>query len=186
MKLGDFNADAIRKLLTDLQVEATGFVRSCDAAADILSVFKVYMRYSGQGWEIPIKLSHDQAMDPDAATFKARFEEDYAKLFGRTVSGMDIEITVWSVNATTPKESVARIEPTIGADRAHSQVQRSLFDAAAGQYLEADVIDRMTLQTGQRVHGPAAVVEDETTIIIPSSRDAIRQPDGCIDVVIRG
>ena len=42
------------------------------------------------------------------------------------------------------------------------------------------------MQTGQRVHGPAAVTEDETTIIIPASRDAVRQPDGCIDVVITG
>lgn len=27
------------------------------------------------------------------------------------------------------------------------------------------------------------MTEDETTIIIPSSRFAIRQPDGCIDIV---
>ncbi len=26
---------------------------SCDANADILPEFKVYMRYTGQGWEIP-------------------------------------------------------------------------------------------------------------------------------------
>jgi N-methylhydantoinase A len=29
------------------------------------------------------------------------------------------------------------------------------------------------------------VFEDETTIIIPSSRDAIRQPDGCIDIMLK-
>jgi N-methylhydantoinase A len=186
MKLSDFAPDVIRTLLTDLQAEATGFVRTCDETAEILSEFKVYMRYSGQGWEIPIELTQAQAMNPDAATFQARFEEDYTKLFGRTVVGMDIEITVWSVNATTPQESVARVAATGGDAKAERQGQRSLFDAAAGKYLEANVIDRTLMQTGQRVHGPAAVTEDETTIIVPASRDAIRQPDGCIDVVIKG
>ena len=93
-------------MLTDLKTEATGFVRTCDAVSPILSEFKVYMRYTGQGWEIPIELTEEQAMNPDAAAFEARFIEDYSKLFGRPVEGMDIEITVWSVNATTPPEQV--------------------------------------------------------------------------------
>ena len=108
MKLSDFDGGRIKSLLTDLQAEATGFVRTCDNVSPILSEFKVYMRYTGQGWEIPIALTEDQAMNPDAATFEARFIEDYRKLFGRPVAGMDIEITVWSVNATTPPEKVAR------------------------------------------------------------------------------
>ena len=186
MRLSDFDPQVISKLLMELQAEATGFVRTCDETSEILSEFKVYMRYTGQGWEIPIALTQEQAMTPDAATFTARFEEDYTKLFGRTVSGLDIEITVWSVNATTPPETVAPVAATKGEGKAILQGQRSVFDAASGVFLDADVIDRTTLQTGQRVHGPAAVTEDETTIIIPASRDAIRQPDGCIDVVIKG
>jgi len=185
MRLSDFDAEVIRTLLTELQSEATGFVRTCDATADILSEFKVYMRYAGQGWEIPIELTQEQAMNPDAATFVARFEEDYAKLFGRTVVGMDIEITVWSVNATTPQEHVARVTANSGDGQAEVQGKRPLFDAASGAFLEADVIDRASMQTGQRAIGPAALTEDETTIIVPVSRDAICQPDGCIDVVLK-
>lgn len=51
MKLSDFDAPRIQTLLSELQAEATGFVRNCDAEAEILSEFKVYMRYTGQGWE---------------------------------------------------------------------------------------------------------------------------------------
>ena len=57
MKLSDFKPKMIQQLLTELQNEATGFVRSCDPASDIKSEFKVYMRYTGQGWEIPIYLT---------------------------------------------------------------------------------------------------------------------------------
>ena len=186
MKLSDFDGEKIKSLLTDLKAEATGFVRTCDEISPILSEFKVYMRYTGQGWEIPIDLTEDQAMNPDAAIFEARFEEDYTKLFGRPVAGMDIEITVWSVNATTPPEEVSRISETDGTAQVALNETRQLFDAASSSYLDAHVIDRNSMEAGQRANGPAAVTEAETTIIVPASRDAIRQPDGCIDVVAKG
>jgi N-methylhydantoinase A len=183
MKLSDFDADKIKSLLSDLKAEATGFVRTCDANSDILSEFKVYMRYTGQGWEIPIALSEDQAMNPDASTFQARFEEDYTKLFGRPVAGMDMEITVWSVNATTPPDPVAGVSAGPGAGQAQAEGQREIFDAASAKFRTADLIDRFTMSDDQRATGPAAIVEEETTIIVPAQWDAIRQPDGCIDVV---
>ncbi|SNT73864.1 hydantoinase/oxoprolinase family protein [Paracoccus seriniphilus] len=186
MKLSDFDVDRISKLLRELKDEATGFVRTCDEVSPILAEFKVYMRYSGQGWEIPISLTEEQAMAPDAATFLARFEEDYAKLFGRTVAGMDVEITVWSVNATTPPEEVARSVTTDGAASARLDQTRQLFDPASGGFVDANVVARAGVGEGQRVPGPAAMTEDETTIIIPASRDAIRQPDGCIDIITKG
>lgn len=186
MKLSDFAPDVIKALLSELQHEATGFVRTCDAEAPILSEFKVYMRYTGQGWEIPIDLTEAQAMVPDAATFEARFEEEYAKLFGRTVAGMDIEITVWSVNATTPPEAVARIAEAQANSPAKTIATRKLFDPAKGAFMDAVVIDRTSMAEGQTAQGPAAVTEDETTIILPASRMALRQPDGCIDLKAKG
>ncbi|WP_424975375.1 hydantoinase/oxoprolinase family protein [Dinoroseobacter sp. S124A] len=186
MRLSDFDPGRIKQLLLDLKTESTGFVRTCDAVSPIHCAFKVYMRYAGQGWEIPITLTEAQAMAPEAATFEARFEEDYAKLFGRPVAGMDIEITVWSVNATTPPETVAPIAAAAGNGLAPVVGSRSLFDAASARYLEAQVIDRSAMETGQRAPGPAAITEAETTIIIPASREAIRQPDGCIDLVTKG
>ena len=57
------------------------------------------MRYAGQGWEIPISLTAAQAHAPDAATYLKLFEDDYARLFGRVVEGMDVAISmaVWPV-----------------------------------------------------------------------------------------
>ena len=186
MRLSDFDPALIKSLLSELQQEATGFVRSCDAESEILSEFKVYMRYSGQGWEIPIELTAEQAVNPDAETFQRRFEEDYAALFGRVVDGMDIEITVWAVNATTPSQAVARVAPETGGASAQAAGQRDIFDPALGEAVTASIVLRDDIVTGQTVAGPAAITEDETTIILPSSRCAIRQPDGCIDVMIQG
>jgi N-methylhydantoinase A len=186
MRLSDFNPALIKGLLKELQDEATGFVRKCDATATILSEFKVYMRYTGQGWEIPVALTQEQAMAPDAETFLRLFEEDYTKLFGRTVSGLDVEITVWSVNATTPPEKVARIAPVQPLGEARTTGTRDIFDPVQGHYQTARIVDRTTMTEGQTVPGPAAIVEDETTIIVPASRSALRQPDGCIDLTVKG
>ena len=183
MRLADFKPGVIKKLLAELETEATGFVRSCDADAEIKAEYKAYMRYTGQGEEIPVVLSADQATNPDAATFQQLFETDYIALFGRAVEGMDIEITVWSVNSTTLAEKVEPVETLSGTAKILSNGQRSIFDAAVGSTVESSIVLRAGLQAGDLVPGPAAITEDETTIILPSSRQAIRQSDGCIDVV---
>ena len=186
MTLADFDAEQIKRLLVDLQAEAAGFVRNCDADAQIVTTFKAYMRYSGQGWEIPISLTQDQAMVPQAEMFEALFIAEYTKLFGRAVTGMNIEITVWSVNATTPPESVARVAESFDATAAVPSGERRVFDPVVADFVAADIFLRDNLTTGQQCAGPAVITEPETTIIVPSSRVAIRQPDGCLDLRVKG
>jgi N-methylhydantoinase A len=186
MKLSNFAPDIIKDLLAELQAEATSFVRDCDPDSDILSEFKTYMRYTGQGWEIPIALSAAQVMAPDAGTFLELFEADYSALFGRTVDGMDVEITVWSVNATTPTEKVAQIALAKDAGAAKVSGKRALFDPALAKVTDAQVVLRDNMKAGQTVQGPAVVTEDETTIIVPTSRQVTAQPDGTIDMTTTG
>lgn len=186
MRLSDFDAGRIKALLGELQDEATGFVRNCASDATILSEFKAYMRYAGQGWEIPIVLTAEQAANPDAETFERLFAEDYAKLFGRTVEGLDIEITVWSANATTPPEQVAKVTTASAKGAAAVTTRRPMFDPALAGFQDSAVILRDEMAEGTEAQGPAIITEDETTIILPTSRKAIRQPDGCIDVTVKG
>ena len=183
MRLADFKADTVRNLFADLEAEATAFVRSCDATAKIQSEFKAYMRYTGQGEEIPVVLGAKQAMQPDASQYQQLFEQHYIALFGRAVEGMDIEITVWSANATTLAQKVEATQTLTAGARVPANGHRNIFDPALGHPVESSVVPRSGLQPGDLVPGPAAITEDETTIILPTSREALRQLDGCIDVV---
>ena len=185
MKLSDFDPQKVKEILASLKQEAIGFVRNCDAEADILSEFKVYMRYTGQGWEIPIELNEDQAMNPDVETFQKLFEADYAKLFGRVVHGMDTEITVWAVNSTTPPQAVSQVEETTRQGAASIENSRNIFDPALSQFVNASIVSREAISRGEAVDGPAVIVERETTIVIPTSRKAVCQPDGCIDILTK-
>ena len=185
MRLSDFAPDTIRRLLSDLEQEAAGFVRTCDANAEIRTEFKVYMRYTGQGEEIPVIIPAALAQDPDATTYQSLFETDYAALFGRVVEGMDIEITVWSANATTLPAPVEMVKEQAETGAAESIGMRQIFDPALGKAVASAIVLRDKLDVGRSVPGPAAITEDETTIVLPSSRLAISQPDGCIDILQR-
>ena len=117
---------------------------------------------------VPVVIGAELAAEPDAAAYQDRFEEEYRALFARTVAGMDIEITVWSANATTRPQAarpVAALAETVAVEPVG---RRQIFDLVGTDHP----------RTAQ-----AAITEDETTIVLPASRHAIRQPDGCIDVV---
>ena len=186
MRLSDFDAPAITTLLNELKVEATSFVRSCDAEAEIQAQYKVYMRYSGQGWEIPVQLTAIQAETPDLATFQALFQREYAALFGRVVEAMDVEITVWSVNATTPAQSVTPVDIVSSLPLMTTQIRRALFDPATATVAQAAEVLRSDMTPGACIAGPAVITEDETTIIVPTSRRATTLADGCIDISDKG
>ena len=185
MRLSDFDPSLIGSLLNELEDEATGFVKRCDDQSEVLAEFKVYMRYSGQGWEIPITLTPQQARNPKAGEFKQLFEQDYQTLFGRPVDGMDIEITVWAVNATTPSEHVTAIDLASDQAQANIDTERSMFDPALGESKMAAVVLREKMQLGQTIAGPAIITERETSIVLPTSRRAIKQADGCIDITVK-
>ena len=182
MRLSDFDAPAITTLLNELKVEATTFVRTCDEQAKIEAQYKIYMRYSGQGWEIPVQLTATQAETPDLATFQALFEREYAVLFGRVVEAMDAEITVWSVNATTPAQSVTPVDVVPSMPLMTTQTRRALFDPATAAVAHAVEVLRSDMTPGTCISGPAVITEDETTIIVPTSRRATTLADGCIDI----
>lgn len=181
-KISAFDPARVSALFRDMEEEARSFVRSCDADAQILTDYKVYMRYAGQGWEIPVPLTPEDAENPDATAFLKRFEQDYTRLFGRSVDGMEAEITVWSVNAYTPTPPVDPIGPADAASAPAPQGTRSLFDPALAKRATAAIHTRADLPTGATIEGPAVITEDETTIVLPSSRRATAQPDGCIDI----
>ena len=186
MPYAGFDPQAVRALFADMVAEATRFVRTCAPDAPILADFKVYMRYKGQGWEIPVPLTPAQAEQADPAVFLARFEQEYTTLFGRTVAGMAVEITVWSVNAYTATAAVDAL-PLVTAQPAPTPSgQRQLFDAALGRAQDAGIYDRAALPRGTALQGPALITEEETTTVLPLSRQARILGDGSIDITVQG
>ena len=182
MNLDQFDHVAASHLLEELREESESFVRTCDKKAAIDTQVKLYMRYTGQGWEIPVTLNHSQSKTLSTQLLKSRFEEEYKNLFGRGVQGMSIEITVWSVNTTTAANSVETQihQRPESKSRAMSSGQRMLFDKASNQLREVSWYQREQISMDQELAGPAIIVEDETSIMVPSNSSATQSSDGSI------
>ena len=181
MRLDAFDGETVKSLFAALRSEATEFVLSCDPQATVLAEHKVYMRYVGQGWEIPVILPDALPAAPSAASFLALFEAEYSALFGRTVAGLAVEITVWAVNATTPVAAPPLTPPTAARLPVKAD-ERQLFSPTLGEMVTAATTDRAALTDGRTIQGPAIITESETTIIVPAGFTAIGRADGCIDI----
>ena len=98
---------------------------------------------------------------------------------------MVAEVTVWSVNARTPQGDPGTVDPAPDAPAPDSIAGRQMFDAALGRAAAAGVYARAAMTPGARIAGPAAITEDETTIIVPNSRTARALSDGCIALDVK-
>ncbi|MEM7429129.1 MAG: hydantoinase/oxoprolinase family protein [Pseudomonadota bacterium] len=182
VRLSDFSPPLVRDLLAELRDESAAFVRSCQPDAPLEFRFRAFVRYIGQGWEIPVDLSAEDAAAPTGELYLSRFEEAYAALFGRIVHGLDVEITSWAVNASTKVPEAETVTPAEASGPAAASGSREVFSPATGSFEQAEIVERLDVSTGQTVAGPAVITEQETSVILPRGFQAILQPDGCLDI----
>jgi N-methylhydantoinase A len=180
VRLERFDSAAVARIVADMTDEAVWFVAAELRGAEPVIELTAFMRYSGQGWEIPVALPAARGEIHDAATFRRLFEQSYTRFFGRPVEGLAIEIVSWAVKASSPLPAVTRVEPVAVERIARPTARRRLFDAATREFVDAASYERADLAPGDRVGGPAIIVERETATVITSSFDAVVQHDGCI------
>ena len=182
MRLSQFDADLAEKIFVDMEREASNFVRSCDENSQLTSNFKVYMRYSGQGWEIPISFLRKEIKNPSKEVFQKRFEEDYKKLFGRAVFGMQIEIVVWAVNTFTPLPEVKAEPELVEIKKIETKNNCNFFDTGLGKNVQAIRINRDKINKKSWLKGPAIISEKETATIVSSNFSILVREDECLDI----
>jgi N-methylhydantoinase A len=179
-RLSRFDGRGINAVLAELVAEATSFVRSGSPGANPDLECVAYMRYVGQGWEVPVAIVVRDYSDAEAGLFRAQFDDSYARFFGRTIDDLDVEIVSWSVRAVSNITRPTRISVTEKAKVARSSRKRRIFDTQKGQFLDASVVARGDMQPGDYLPGPAVITERETSTIVTASREVIMQADGCL------
>lgn len=178
--LHNFDAQAVNVVLNDLEKEAKTFVDAGAKGAPTTSRLTAFMRYAGQGWEIPVPLDHRDFVDADQSKIFAAFEAAYRSLFGRTIDGLAIEITNWSLVIASVLPAVAKAERFDTGTPANELRMRSFYDAALRKRVDACEVARTDMAAGCVAEGPAVIVENETTTIVTSAYRAIGQGDGSL------
>jgi N-methylhydantoinase A len=183
--LSRFDASGATELLTSMKSEALSFVAGGLEAGDPVVKITVFMRYVGQGWDIPVALPFENFDDASAERMIGLFEEEYVRFFGRAVEGLETEIVSWSVKISSPLPDVQRVPAVNGQRAASPRARRELFDAGSGVFVEAGIHDRGDLSPGDVISGPAIVVERETSTVLTPCFVATVQADGCLLVTRR-
>ena len=179
-RLDAFDADAVNAALETLEREATAFVKAGARDAATATRLTAFMRYCGQGWEIPVPLEHRRFTAADAGPITGAFEAAYRTLFGRTIDGLSIEITNWSLVVGSVLPPVAGVERAPEGGTEAPWRSRSFYDAAQRKTVEAREVERAAMGPGIVVEGPAVIVEDETSTIVTGAFRAVGQRDGSL------
>ncbi|CAN7729420.1 hydantoinase/oxoprolinase family protein [Mesorhizobium amorphae] len=181
-RLSQFKADEVNALLDDLKASAESFVRA-GTSGKIVREITAFMRYAGQGWEIPVALPDKPFAEDAAITLADAFRKNYERFFGRAIDGLDgleIEVVTWSVKASDERPASAKHKITTGTRNVSVAVTREVFDPGTGTMQTTAIVERTSLSAGDRVKGPAVIVERETSTVVTTPFDAVMQSDGAI------
>lgn len=178
--LKEFDVIAVNASLEAMETEARAFVEAGGKDNPTTTKVTAFMRYTGQGWEIPVPLPHKLFESGDATAILTAFENAYRTLFGRTIDGLAPEITNWSLVVASVLPEPAAVRRRTGVGPAEVSRTRFIFDAALRRNVEAREVPRAGMVPDSIVEGPAVIVESETSTIVTSAYRAVGQSDGSL------
>ena len=171
MRLDELDPVLANTLLQDMEQQATEHCRSAAGSRSITSKRSAFMRYAGQGHEIPVALPSGQVSAADVNRLRSAFEAEYATLFARHIPSAAIEIMSWMVTVSTSVCPPAAIGSTTPRPASPATGERSVFDARLGKRLSVPIFERANLAPGMHLDGPAIVAEAGTSTYVSPTFD---------------
>ena len=185
-RFSTFDVAAVNALLADMTAEAEAVVAEGSFGAATGQVRTAFMRYVGQGHEIPVPLPARHLAASDVATLRADYDRAYAHFYDRPVPGSDVEIMSYAVQVSTLTDhSVSEIsEPA--PRQAHPDRFQTICDTVTSEQTSWAIYDRPGLPPGAVIPGPAIIAEDETSTLIGPGWVATIQAFGYISMIREG
>jgi N-methylhydantoinase A len=181
IRLDLLDQSLIDTMFSEMREETEAVVRLGAPTGELQETRTAYMRYRGQGHEIAVPFPAGKA-DPE--TLRAAFDTTYAALFGRTIPRLEIEAVTWTLALAQRQDRPEPSSPPRRGEVATSSVTRTIIESETGETVTAHVHARSALVPGATIVGPAVILEDGTTTIIPSGRTAWIGADH--EIVIEG
>ena len=162
-----FDVDAVNALLTDMAREAEAVVAQGSFGAPTSETRIAFMRYVGQGHEIPVPLPARKLTHADVAEIRAAYDTEYTRFYDRPVPGSDVEIMSYAVLvATVPEADDVAVMTTSVASTPVAARTLMVRDTTTGEVASWSVFDRAELSAGATMRGPAIIAEDETSTLV--------------------
>ena len=146
IRLSAFDPTLVDEVMAEMRAEAHDVVDAI-VAGELTEFRRAYMRYLGQGYEIAVDLPEG----PTAERLRSAFDAAYEQLYGRLIPGLDVEVLSWTLTlrGAQPKTVTANLEQGVAGTAFSGRVLRAM------------------LRSGDRIDGPAVIIEDQTSTIVP-------------------
>jgi N-methylhydantoinase A len=169
-RFSTFDVVAVNTLVADMEAEALEVVAQGSFGAPVTQSRIAYMRYVGQGHEIPVPLPSRPLGEEDVPLIRAAYDAEYTRFYDRPVPGSDVEIMSYAVLvATVPEDDpgtpVAGDDAVFVPDATPVRTQ-PVRDTTTGEVAPWSAYDRATLAPGVHIAGPAIIAEDETSTLV--------------------
>jgi N-methylhydantoinase A len=178
-----FDVAAVNGLLDDMVREAEEVVAAGSFGAPTTQTRIAFMRYVGQGHEIPVALPARTLVADDVAAIRAAYDVEYSRFYDRPVPGSDVEIMSYAVVVATVAEAAPAVAALPGRSEATAVRVQRVRDSVTGEVADWAIYDRASLAPGAVLAGPAIVAEDETSTLVGAGWTASVTAQGYIELV---
>ena len=179
-KFAETSAKEVAKILRTLAADAAeSLEREGVPKSEMRTSWQVDLRYHGQGLRLAVDFDIRDLEKQGLKAISGKFDAEHKRLFTFALS---LEHELVTLRATVQGKSVSLKRPDLargGTDpkAAATGRQKVYMD---GKDLTATVYDRRRLRAGNRIKGPAIVVEmDSTSVILPKHHGVVDKV-GCI------
>lgn len=167
-KLGETSAKEVARILEELAAQASRELQKEKVpAADVRTTYQVDVRYHGQGLRLTVGVDMKDFAKRGLAAISDAFDAEHRRLF-TFVLPLEHEMVTLRAAAQGKGTTVKRplIEAGAASPRGAAVGEQKIY--VAGKFANATVYDRARLKGGNRIRGPAIVLEmDSTTVILP-------------------
>lgn len=160
------NMSLLRKTLGELRSEAETAMEAMAGHGLSTSTHAADLRYKGQSFEISVSLEEHTSFD----ALTDAFHEAHERNFGHCDRETPIQVVNLRATSARPAPRIVLARTEVRPHSAAAIDTVSLFHGDRWQ--QAKLYRRRDLTAGARFSGPAVVVQDDTTLLVPPSWDA--------------
>jgi N-methylhydantoinase A len=179
-KFSETSAKEIAEILRDLAADASkGIEKEGVTKAEMRTTYEVDVRYHGQGLRLTVQVDLKELEKRGLVALSEKFDEEHKRLF---TFALQLEHELVSLRAAVQGKGISVKRPVVPKGSADPKAavvgkQASYMD---GKAVTATVYDRAKLKAGNKVKGPAIVMEmDSTSVILPKHYGLVDKV-GCI------
>ncbi|MFO1427674.1 MAG: hydantoinase/oxoprolinase family protein [Steroidobacteraceae bacterium] len=167
-KFSDTSAKEIEKILKDLAADASkAMEKEGVPKSEIQTSYQVDLRYHGQGLRLTVSVDLKDLQKKGLKAVSDQFDAEHQRLF---TFALPLEHELVTLRAAVQGQGIKITRQVLGSGGPDPKAaavgkQKSYMD---GKDVVAVVYDRAKLKAGNRIKGPAIVMEmDSTTVILP-------------------